>query len=486
VPDDNGWLDELIAQGESATLEFKATLGYRSPKREERTKLRDECVQAVAGFMNASGGTLLIGVKDDRSVLGIEGDLAELGSRDAFERALLDALGALLGKDVAALVRIRFAAHRNGTVAVVECDFRLWPPVFLKRERGSELYVRFGAQTTRLDAEEQERYLTSRRELKEAKKQVPALAPDASDLQPNVLYLQWLMPVEFSGWSQRRESLHGRKLFDFLRDELSQEIRLAHHVVEDPGINPLDPEWGDMVLSADEVSADPPDIVYFEQGPFGGPGESRLPLNLASQLLSAGSVLIVADANKFATAEEAATYRELLRSLCGVEPDVDEDGEFGPALLMDEESHGRGIYSVLLRPDQMVVVSSWLGPVYEGVDCILASNAVRLGESFSGGTWVLASGNESSTRVLRNDLPARDPKWSPFARVAQVGQGYVVVIAANVTADGLLEQAPGNGRWLVNIARFLHSEVLADRSRRRSGRPKPDGDNPAHTEDPSS
>jgi hypothetical protein len=470
--DETEWLDNLIARGESSTLEFKATLGYRLPSGDQRTTLRDESVQAVAGFLNAYGGTLLIGVKDDGAVLGIEGDMREIGSRDGFETTLLNALGARLGKDIAPFVRISFVAHRDGTVAVVECDARFSEPVFFKGERGSELYVRFGAETTRLDAAEQKRYLASRQEKAEAREHVPMLAPDVSHEQPSILYLQWLMPVDVVGWNQRRESLRGRKLFDLLRRELSSEIRLAHYLAEEPGIDALDPDWGDMVLTAQEIAVDPPDVVFLEGGPFGGPSGWRLPIELAQELVRSGSVLIIADAqtNELSTAEKATAYGESLRRLCGVEPDVEIDGELGiglPAYLLDEDARGRWSSSVLIDPDQMDSVSGWLRPVYEGVDALLAAGPVRLGSTFSGGTWILATGNRNSTRVLRADLPVADPTWSPFARVAQVGQGYVVVIAADVTADGLLGRAPGNGRWLMNIARFLYSEIRADRSRRR-------------------
>lgn len=472
MQDDIGWLEELIARGESAQLEFKATLGYRA-EGEARTTLRDKCLQAVAGLMNADGGILLIGVQDDRSVLGVEGDIDVLGSRDAFERTLRDALADHLGGEVAAAVGVSFTPHPNGTVAVVECG-RHPHPVFVTRERhSSEFWVRAGPTTRKLDSRELTNYLETRFESKTPEKRAPLLAPDTSEAQPRVLYLQWLIPAE----GQARESLRGRKLFDLLRRELSQEIRLAHHVAEDPGINPLDPDFGDLILAAEEVAADPPDVVFLEGGLFGGPGDWRLPRDLAFQWVRSGGVLIVADVGRNQCVGSPAEYRESLHALCCVEPDVEGDTPFAGnvAYLIDETSHTRGVSSILVHPDQMGV-SHWLRPVYEGIDAVLVSGAVRLRVLEPGTVSVLATGNEGSTRVLRADLPARDSNWSPFASVTQGGQGYAVIIAASVTADRLLEQSPDNGRWLLNIARFLHSEVLTDRSRRTAGREKPDED----------
>lgn len=60
-------LDVLIAQGESARLEFKRTLS--SAHRIART---------LAAFANSSGGTLLIGVADDGRIMGVPSESREI------------------------------------------------------------------------------------------------------------------------------------------------------------------------------------------------------------------------------------------------------------------------------------------------------------------------------------------------------------------------------------------------------------------------
>ncbi|MBC8248883.1 MAG: ATP-binding protein [Anaerolineales bacterium] len=56
--DRSGWLDRLLVEGESGTVEFKETLDR-------------EVLETVAAFANTRGGTLLIGVQDDGTVRGI-------------------------------------------------------------------------------------------------------------------------------------------------------------------------------------------------------------------------------------------------------------------------------------------------------------------------------------------------------------------------------------------------------------------------------
>jgi len=52
------WLERLLAEGESETVEFKQSFD-------------EETLESIAAFANAGGGTLLVGVADDSSVKGV-------------------------------------------------------------------------------------------------------------------------------------------------------------------------------------------------------------------------------------------------------------------------------------------------------------------------------------------------------------------------------------------------------------------------------
>ena len=64
----------LIKQGESRYVEFKETLRYDVRKGETSKELEHTALKAVTGFMNADGGTLLIGVNDIGEIQGLEND----------------------------------------------------------------------------------------------------------------------------------------------------------------------------------------------------------------------------------------------------------------------------------------------------------------------------------------------------------------------------------------------------------------------------
>lgn len=85
-PAADGSLRDLITDGESNVLEFKASARW-SHGTDKKGKSEQVIVKSIAGFMNSEGGILLIGVSDDGVVTGIEGDYATLskGDRDGFE-----------------------------------------------------------------------------------------------------------------------------------------------------------------------------------------------------------------------------------------------------------------------------------------------------------------------------------------------------------------------------------------------------------------
>ena len=118
---------QQIARGESATLEFKST--FRWDLRENRVNRSLEAVvlKTLAGYMNAQGGTLLIGVADDGSIVGLEHDYSALKKpdRDGFEQVLMTSVASKLGADACQCVQAVFHSvdgqrcvpdhHQHGT-----------------------------------------------------------------------------------------------------------------------------------------------------------------------------------------------------------------------------------------------------------------------------------------------------------------------------------------------------------------------------------
>ncbi|MCW5950651.1 MAG: ATP-binding protein [Propionibacteriaceae bacterium] len=160
---------ELLVQGESDRLEFKSTarVNLRTGSKDER--MEQVIAKAVCGFLNADGGTLLIGVDDTGTVLGLETDFATLKSPDAdrFELWLRDLLSTTMGANAANLVAIDFTTVPGdaGEAQVCRLDCGASPrPVYLRPGKGAapELYVRSGNSTRQLRVDDATDYVMHR------------------------------------------------------------------------------------------------------------------------------------------------------------------------------------------------------------------------------------------------------------------------------------------------------------------------------------
>jgi predicted HTH transcriptional regulator len=158
---DDTQIEELILGGENSRVEFKASLRYDLRSGEKNLALQQVVAKTVAGFMNAHGGTLLIGVDDSGEIVGIEHDLQTLRSkpnRDGWELAFTQAMANHLGEDAAASLSLRFAEMPGGTVAVVRCTPRS-KPTWVTHGEARRFFTRVGNATRPLPPAFAETYI---------------------------------------------------------------------------------------------------------------------------------------------------------------------------------------------------------------------------------------------------------------------------------------------------------------------------------------
>ncbi|MFB6217349.1 MAG: DUF262 domain-containing protein, partial [Candidatus Aenigmatarchaeota archaeon] len=96
-------LEALIEKGENHRIEFKETLLYDVHRDQPNKDLKKEAVKEIASFANAEGGTLIIGVDDDKNIKGLDRDLKLMDDLDDFEVTLNQEISSRLGDSTAAL-----------------------------------------------------------------------------------------------------------------------------------------------------------------------------------------------------------------------------------------------------------------------------------------------------------------------------------------------------------------------------------------------
>ncbi len=151
--------EALINAGESKTVEFKQSARHNEHVAGADKRLEHEIVKSVAGFLNAIGGTLLIGVHDAQHVTGLAGDYALTGNkgRDGFENWLVGKLVHDLGQPpIGSFVEISFDSIDGHDVCRVDVR-RSNQPVYLGAD--AELFVRMGNSTRSYNTREALEYI---------------------------------------------------------------------------------------------------------------------------------------------------------------------------------------------------------------------------------------------------------------------------------------------------------------------------------------
>ncbi len=157
--------DELLRLQESKTLEFKSSLRWNLKEdRKDDKHVTHAALKTIAAFLNTEGGDLLIGVDDDRRVLGIAQDRLE--NDDKFMLHLAQAVRNGLGDRAGTCIDPKIQIIKGKTVCLVSCQ-RSPEPVYLRwkglqKAEGGDLYVRSGPGTVRLGEDDAQEYVATR------------------------------------------------------------------------------------------------------------------------------------------------------------------------------------------------------------------------------------------------------------------------------------------------------------------------------------
>jgi predicted HTH transcriptional regulator len=146
--------------GENAALEYKSSVRWDLRTQQVNKALAKSVTKTVAGFLNSEGGTLLVGVADDCTVLGIEYDLKTIRreDRDGYEQMLQQTLVNALGAEFSQYWYISFEESESKTVCIVQVDPSP-EPVYLTDKGFKEFYVRVGNTTRSLDVQAAHDYI---------------------------------------------------------------------------------------------------------------------------------------------------------------------------------------------------------------------------------------------------------------------------------------------------------------------------------------
>jgi predicted HTH transcriptional regulator len=153
---------ELIEEGESETVEFKASIRYDIMTKAANAELIRGPVKTISAFLNTEGGTLVIGVTDkERQVIGIDKDLKTLknANADEYERHFRQALMDAVGVEFSPYVKFTFPDLDGVTLCRVDVSPSPRPVFVANKQHGKEFYIRSGPRSDPLDAKAAHGYI---------------------------------------------------------------------------------------------------------------------------------------------------------------------------------------------------------------------------------------------------------------------------------------------------------------------------------------
>lgn len=152
-------VSSLVDAGESEAIEFKSTLRVNLHTRAPDSKMELSVLKTVAGFLNANGGTLVVGIADDGTSTGIDADQFE--SEDKMNLHFVNTVKSRLGTEALTNIHSHFEDFEDARVFVVQCQASRYP-VFVIDGGVERFFVRTGPSTSELPPSQTQAFISRR------------------------------------------------------------------------------------------------------------------------------------------------------------------------------------------------------------------------------------------------------------------------------------------------------------------------------------
>lgn len=146
---DADYVRSNIRQGESKTVEFKQAFSLDVEKSTKEKYIETSALKTLAAFLNSDGGTLLVGVRDDEKIVGVDVEIKKFhkDSLDNFLKHFKNCLKSRIGEAFYPFINYRIVDVDRCRVLVVEC-IPSKSPCFLDQ---NDFYVRTNPATDKLE-----------------------------------------------------------------------------------------------------------------------------------------------------------------------------------------------------------------------------------------------------------------------------------------------------------------------------------------------
>ena len=143
--------------------EFKSSARWDYGQEKVHKDREKDILKTIAGFLNADGGRLFIGVGDNGSILGLEKDFATLRSpnRDRYELFLSNLISDKIGIEFHSFISIRFTQIEGRDICIMEVEFSSKKEAWVIDGDNRRFFVRTQNSTRELNSQKAHEYINS-------------------------------------------------------------------------------------------------------------------------------------------------------------------------------------------------------------------------------------------------------------------------------------------------------------------------------------
>ncbi len=152
---------KLVESEESAVLEFKSSARWDYVEKRTNDNLCLSIIKTVAAFLNGQGGRIIIGVRDDREILGLSPDYKGFcNERDQYRQFIVNKVCAYIGRvECAHSVSIEFYKFGNKDICLLDIR-QSAVPVYVREGGAENFYIRIENETGKLNTREAVDYIS--------------------------------------------------------------------------------------------------------------------------------------------------------------------------------------------------------------------------------------------------------------------------------------------------------------------------------------
>ncbi|WP_431129895.1 RNA-binding domain-containing protein [Flagellimonas flava] len=161
-------IGELLNSTEDKKLEFKSSLRYCLKEKIVKKELEFSCFKNIAAFLNGEGGTLLIGIDDERNVIGLDNSdfttFKKENKIDEFKLHFDNLTENYFGNAVQRVIDVSLISFEGKTICKLSVHQKYQSPIFIKKKTPNQkaydaFYIRRQASAKELKGKELDEYI---------------------------------------------------------------------------------------------------------------------------------------------------------------------------------------------------------------------------------------------------------------------------------------------------------------------------------------